>query len=80
MKDPLVMAEKILGPEGWSRKKIDGVIRGGNRRVVRLKTKIPVHVTYLTAWVNKDGAVHFRRDIYGRDKILDLAMIKATQQ
>ena len=80
LKDPLVMAEKILGPEGWSRKKIDGVIRGGNRRVVRLKTKIPVHVTYLTAWVNKDGAVHFRRDIYGRDKILDLAMIKATQQ
>ena len=78
LQDPLTMAEKILGPQGWSRKKIDAVIRGGQRRVVKLQTKIPVHVTYLTAWVNKDGAVHFRRDIYGRDKILDLAMQKAS--
>lgn len=78
LKDPLTMAEQILGAQGWSRKKIDGVVRSGKRTVVKLKEKIPVHITYLTSWVNKDGSVHFRRDIYGRDKILDLAMKKAT--
>ena len=34
------------------------------------KTPLPVHVTYLTAWVNKDGSVNFRRDVYNRDKQL----------
>ena len=79
LRDPLTMAEKILGAQGWSREKIDSVVRSGRRTVVKLKEKIPVHVTYLTAWVNKDGSVNFRSDIYGRDKILDQAMKKAIQ-
>ncbi|MBL4727627.1 MAG: hypothetical protein JKY83_13380, partial [Rhizobiaceae bacterium] len=43
---------------------------------IRLKEKIPVHVVYLTAWVNKDGSVNFRKDVYGRDKILAKALTK----
>ena len=78
LRDPLTMAEKILGAQGWTRAKIDSVIRSGKRTVVKLNQKIPVHVTYLTSWVNRDLSVNFRRDIYGRDKILDLAMQKAS--
>ncbi len=77
LRDPLTMAEKILGQQGWTRQKIDRVVKSGKRTVVNLKQKIPVHVTYLTSWVNKDGSVHFRRDIYGRDKILNQALLKA---
>lgn len=29
----------------------------------------PFHIAYLTVWVNKDGSMHFRRDVYGRDAI-----------
>jgi murein L,D-transpeptidase YcbB/YkuD len=29
----------------------------------------------LTAWVNKDGTVHFRNDVYGRDAILADALL-----
>lgn len=74
LQDPLKMAEFILGDQGWSRGKIDGVVNSGKRTVVKLENKIPVHIAYLTAWVNKDGSVHFRRDVYGRDKILAKAL------
>jgi L,D-transpeptidase YcbB len=48
--------------------------RHGPAKVVNLKTKVPVHITYLTAWVNKDGTVHFRNDIYERDQRLAAAL------
>jgi L,D-transpeptidase YcbB len=74
LRDPMKMAELILGAEGWSRAKIDAVVNSGKRTVVALKQKIPVHIVYLTSWVNKDGSVHFRKDVYGRDAILAKAL------
>ncbi|MEM1049558.1 MAG: L,D-transpeptidase family protein [Pseudomonadota bacterium] len=70
VEDPLKLAEVLLGPEGMERDQIDRIVQRGKRRVVKLDNPIPVHITYLTAWVNKDGSVHFRRDVYGRDAIL----------
>jgi len=55
---------------------INRQIDSGQRKIVTLKHKIPVYVTYLTAWVDKDGTVNFRRDVYGRDKILAAALFK----
>ena len=42
-------------------------IDSGERRIISLKQPLPVHISYLTSWVNKDGSVHFRNDIYSRD-------------
>jgi len=36
---------------------------------------LPVHISYLTAWVNKDGSVHFRNDVYKRDHALADALL-----
>ena len=77
LKSPMELAEKILGFQAVSRSKIDSIVASKKRTVVKLQEKIPVHVTYLTAWVNKDGSVHYRRDIYGRDKILAKALAKS---
>jgi murein L,D-transpeptidase YcbB/YkuD len=33
------------------------------------KNPVPVHLTYLTAWVSAAGSVEFRPDIYGRDRV-----------
>ena len=60
--------------EAWSLEKITAAIQEKKRKVVNLKKPIPVHLTYLTAWVNKDGSVHFRADIYDRDKRLEKAL------
>ena len=74
VQDPLTLAEVLLEHEGMSRADIDRIVNRGKRRVVKFQNPIPVHITYLTAWVNKDGSLHFRRDIYGRDKILAKAL------
>jgi murein L,D-transpeptidase YcbB/YkuD len=71
VQDPLTLAEVILKEEGWSRARIDQQIASGERRIVQLKRKIPVYVTYITAFANKDGTVNFRRDVYNRDDLLE---------
>lgn len=70
VQDPTKLAEVILGKQNWTLNKIDNQIASGKRRIVKLKQKVPVYVTYITAWVNKDGSANFRRDIYGRDETL----------
>lgn len=79
VKDPLKLAEVLLRERntGWNAKRISSTLSKGRKKVVRLKS-FPVHVTYLTAWVNKNGQVHFRKDVYGRDKILDAALKRSA--
>jgi murein L,D-transpeptidase YcbB/YkuD len=70
---PIDLAEEVLQPEGWTRERIDGVVASGDRTVVNLTTPLPVHITYLTAWVD-DGVANFRRDIYEQDAKLLAAL------
>ncbi|MFO0990877.1 MAG: L,D-transpeptidase family protein [Hyphomicrobiales bacterium] len=74
VQDPLDLAALLLAGQGWDRSRIDVAVATGKQRVVNLEKPIPVHVTYLTAWVNKDGAVNFRRDVYNRDRQLAAAL------
>ena len=76
VQDPLTLAEVVLAETGgWPREKIDATVETSERTVVRLKEPLTVHISYLTAWVNKDGSVNFRKDIYGRDAVLAEALI-----
>ena len=71
VEDPALLAAVLLAGQGWTEAKITAAIASGKQRIVTFATPIPVHVTYLTAWVNKDKSVQFRRDAYGRDRLLD---------
>lgn len=44
-------------------------------RTVSLSKKLPVHVTYQTAFIKKNGEVGFHKDVYGYDKIQKLDFI-----
>jgi len=40
---------------------------------VYLRDRVPVYLFYQTAWVDENGFLNFRKDIYGYDRIqLDL--------
>lgn len=66
---PLELAEYLLAdPSTWSRARIQSVIESTNtERSVLLRERVPVHLQYWTAWVEEDGTVHFRNDVYQRD-------------
>ena len=59
------------GPPGWDRAAIDAGIASGVSKVVNLPHKIPVAWVYLTGWVEHDGTVEFRDDVYKHDQALD---------
>jgi murein L,D-transpeptidase YcbB/YkuD len=73
---PLDLADQVLragGVSGWNRDRIDQVIALGKNTVVSLQNPLPVHITYMTAWVDGDF-VNFRPDIYGHDAKLLAAL------
>jgi len=49
------------------------------RQSIQLPTFIPVNLTYQTAFVDDDGKLQFRDDVYGRDKQL-LAILKGDDR
>jgi murein L,D-transpeptidase YcbB/YkuD len=69
---PLDLAEEVLADvPGWDRARIDQVVADGKNTVVNLVHPLPIHITYLTAWV-ANGQVNFRNDVYEQDeKLLD---------
>jgi len=42
----------------------------GQTTDVILSKKVPVYIDYYTAWVEDDGVINFRADVYDRDKVL----------
>jgi murein L,D-transpeptidase YcbB/YkuD len=69
--NPEALATAILeGQDGWSFDKISDKVRSGDRELVYLKKPLPVQLTYLTSWVDRDNTVHFRNDVYDRDQVL----------
>ncbi|GAB1258504.1 L,D-transpeptidase [Aurantivibrio plasticivorans] len=68
---PLVLAETLLkGKSGWDRDKIDDVLQSGKTTYVKLPENIPTYLAYWTSWVDTDGRVQFRDDIYREDEAL----------
>jgi murein L,D-transpeptidase YcbB/YkuD len=73
---PSELAEAVLAEvPGWTLEQIKAAIASGERTIVTLAKPVPVHISYLTSWVNKDDTVHFRKDVYGRDRVLADALL-----
>ena len=73
---PHELAEYLLRPNtietgrDWSLPAVQAVVDGKQLEAVPLKRKVPVHLAYMTAWMDEFGLIQFREDIYGRDAIL----------
>jgi murein L,D-transpeptidase YcbB/YkuD len=72
---PVELAEYLLRADpGWSRPAILSAIERGEEQTVRLPEPIRVYILYCTAWVDDDGHVRFRGDIYERDRAVAEAL------
>lgn len=78
--DPFALGDALMAAQGFDRARLEQIRDNGKRQVIKLDQPIPVHLTYLTAWMNKDGSTHFRRDIYNRDKVLLKALARAMTE
>ncbi|SIT79890.1 L,D-transpeptidase family protein [Pontibacter indicus] len=69
---PMDLAKYVLKdmPE-WNESRIEETINGGEEVWITLPKKVQVYLVYFTSWVDEDGNVHFRDDIYGHDKRLE---------
>lgn len=68
VEDPKQLASYLLGKDnGWTVEKIEEVIDSDEYREIPVSNRIPLYLVYMTAWVGKNGAVHFRPDIYDWD-------------
>ncbi len=68
LEEPHKLATLLLEADGMSRQEIENLLVGERTKKVNLRTPLPVHMTYQTAWVDDYGRTHFRDDIYGFDK------------
>ncbi|MDP1700547.1 MAG: L,D-transpeptidase family protein [Aestuariivirga sp.] len=71
VENPREFAEVILG---WDRKKIDRETDSRKSQSVVLSQKIPVHITYFTAWPDSTGKMNYFNDVYERDEAMEKAL------
>ena len=65
---PLELAVLLLAnPSKWNAETVQKTIEAGQLQSVTLSDKVPVLLAYWTAWVDPQGRVNFRRDVYGQD-------------
>ncbi|MBU0681230.1 MAG: L,D-transpeptidase family protein [Proteobacteria bacterium] len=58
----------------WSQESIRATMASGTQQIVSLPEQIPIHILYWTAWGDNEGRIHFRNDLYARDKRLVAAL------
>jgi murein L,D-transpeptidase YcbB/YkuD len=81
VQDPVKYAQLLLSierpNEGYTEDRIRRMY-GNNEQDIQFPAPIPVHLTYQTAFVDDDGQLEMRSDVYGLDSRV-LALIKSER-
>lgn len=82
VENPLTYAEKLLSlvvpDENYSEARLEQMF-GGKEININLPRFIPVHLTYQTAFVDEQGKLQLREDVYGRDSRM-IAVLKGSER
>ncbi len=80
LSDAPKMANYLLrNSSEWSPEKIKTAMNSGKEQFVKLKSPVPVIITYYTAWVDNKGGLHFADDIYDHDREMAKKMFANPQ-
>lgn len=74
------LADALVGLSNqWQPEILDPLFEAEDSIRIRLNKAIPIHVTYWTAWLDKNGILNFANDLYQRDS-LDFAELQNVHQ
>lgn len=74
VRNPLALAKMLLSDQGWNEDRIERTLASGTDDHVKLTKRLPVHITYFTAWVEDSGELKGFRDVYGYDASVRVAL------
>ncbi len=70
LRDPFRVANLLMQIDGIGRDKTDYLLNQKDTTRVKLTAGIPIHLTYFTTWIDADGILQKRKDIYKHDLAL----------
>jgi len=77
LSEPKKLADYMLkNDSNWTPEKINAAMHAGVERYVTLKDPVPVYIGYMTAFVDNEGRINLRDDVYNRDGPLERAIMK----
>jgi murein L,D-transpeptidase YcbB/YkuD len=84
VENPLIYGEKLLSlvlpNESYTAARLEKMFGGSEININFPESKfIPVHLTYQTAFVDRDGKLQLREDVYGRDARM-FAQLKGSER
>jgi L,D-transpeptidase YcbB len=83
VQDPVKYAEVLLSivrpGDGYSEERIHKMIASRGEQDIQFPHNLPVHLTYQTAFVDENGRLEFREDMYGRDQAL-IAILRGEER
>lgn len=65
LEKPVDLAAHLLE---WDTEKVMKRIKEEKTSTAVLKQKMPVHIVYLSSWVDENGKINFRKDVYNYDR------------
>jgi len=73
---PIKLVEAILREDqGWTAERVAEALNSGPlNNEITLERRVPVHVSYFTAWVTDDGQLKMFPDVYGHEQRITLAL------
>ena len=75
---PLELAEQLLG--GSSQDRLREALDQTKERHLSVNPPVPIHILYLTAWVDEAGALRFSPDVYDLDRAQRTALERVASR
>ena len=76
LRNPMRLAQLLLWQDkALTSERVEALMDSGPLdNAIHLEKRVPVHLTYFTAWAGEDGRVRLMPDIYGHEKRVTLAL------
>ena len=79
LEQPAALAAYVLaGDPQWPPPAVEAALASGRTVTIPLRRPLPVHILYQTAWVDPDGTLELRPDIYRHDSSLAAVLAAET--